>query len=377
MKPADWPRYMTQKRLKGRVGYFWATATRDRKANCPVLSEALGPDYGKAKARAAMLNRQLDSWRAGETSEIAPIGTVAWWLGRFEKSRHFRQCGDGHRQNMLRAIKRLADFPLPKPTAKIGTFGDMTLSMCSPRFANGFYELLHPCRARQAEIEIAMMRTAWDVVAREWPDAFPRNPWAGITLVRRKIAQKPAAIRAEAYALAQALRETGHPHLGAAALICFEWHQRPENVLKGAIRWTDYEPGESVTIEHLKTGVTAPHPLSDDDGPLYPEIEEYLADLPRLGLPIVLTRREPHKPYPKRTASDAVKRARTHAGLPNHITLDACRHGGLTELGDAELTESQEMALSGHKSPVIRGYIKKTMKQRQSGARKRLNARKS
>lgn len=366
---------MTQKRVKGRARYFWAPASRDRKAGCPVQPEPLGGDYGKAITRARMLNRQLDSWRRGEISEVAPIGTVAWWLGRFEKSRHFLQCGQNHRQNLMRAMRRLAAFPLPKPAASIRTFGGMTLAMVSPRFANGFYDLLHPGRERQAEMEVRMLKTAWDVVAREWPDAFGRNPWAGITLVRRQRAQKPAATRAEAYALAHALRDTGHPHLGAAALICFEWHQRPENVLKGAIRWTDYLPGECVTIEHLKTGVTAPHPLSDDDGPLYPEIEEYLAALPRLGLPIVLTRRAPHKPYPKRTASDAVKRARKHAGLPDHVTLDACRHGGLTELGDAELTESQEMALSGHKSPVIRGYIKKTETQRRTAARKRLNAR--
>lgn len=375
MKPADWPRYMTQKRVAGGVRYFWSPATRDRKAGCPVQPEALGTDYARAMARAAMLNRQLDSWRRGAISETAEFGTVAWWLERFAESRHLRQCGDGHRANLHRAIHRLKGFALPKPVARIRTFGDMALTMVSARFANGLYELLHPGRERQAEMEVRMLKTAWDVVAREWPEAFGRNPWSGITLVRRRRAQKPAATRAEAYALAQALRETGHPHLGAAALICFEWHQRPENVLKGAIRWTDYLPGETVTIEHLKTGVTAPHPLADDDGPLYPEIEAYLADLPRLGLPVVLTPRAPHKPYPKRTASDAVVRARRHAGLPDHVTLDACRHGGLTELGDAGLTETQEMALSGHKSPVIRGYIKKTVAQRQSGARKRLNAR--
>lgn len=121
---------------------------------------------------------------------------------------------------------------------------------------------------------------------------------------------------------------------------------------------------ETVVVEHHKTGVTIQQPLSDDEDPLYPEIEEYRADLPRLGLPIVLTTRAPQKPYPKRTAIDAVTRARAYAELPGYVTLDACRHGGLTELGDSELPESEDMAQSGHRSAVIPGYIKKTDKQR-------------
>jgi len=36
--------------------------------------------------------------------------------------------------------------------------------------------------------------------------------------------------------------------------------------------------------------------------------------------------------------------------LPDWLTLAACRHGRLTELGDAELTESGIIALSGHRT---------------------------
>jgi hypothetical protein len=41
-----------------------------------------------------------------------------------------------------------------------------------------------------------------------------------------------------------------------------------------------------------------------------------------------------------------VRQARTAAGLPSCITPDACRHGGMTELGDAELTEQGVMSLT-------------------------------
>jgi Adenylate and Guanylate cyclase catalytic domain/Double zinc ribbon len=68
-------------------------------------------------------------------------------------------------------------------------------------------------------------------------------------LVREGVTQENAAIgettnlaarlqsvaRAEAYALHAALVADGEPHLGVVPFICFEWHQRPENVLSGHI----------------------------------------------------------------------------------------------------------------------------------------------
>jgi hypothetical protein len=49
----------------------------------------------------------------------------------------------------------------------------------------------------------------------------------------------------------------GEPHLAAVPLICFEWHQRPENVLAGHLTWADYRPAErpnAVRVLHHKTG---------------------------------------------------------------------------------------------------------------------------
>ena len=54
------------------------------------------------------------------------------------------------------------------------------------------------------------------------------------------------------------------------------------------------------------------------------------------------------------------------------MTLDACRHGGMTELGDAELAEQGVMALSEHKTPqAARLYVKRTERQRITAAAKR------
>jgi hypothetical protein len=93
-----------------------------------------------------------------------------------------------------------------------------------------------------------------------------------------------------------------------------------------------------------------------------------------LGLPIVLTagRRGPARPYSAEYAQRKVREARKAAKLESYMTLDACRHGGMTELGDAEITEQGVMALSGHKKPdAARLYMKRNETQRLHAARRR------
>ncbi len=67
---------------------------------------------------------------------------------------------------------------------------------------------------------------------------------------------------------------------------------------------------------------------------------------------------------------------RAAAGLDSAAKFMGLRHGGNTEGADADLTDAQLRALSGHKTAnmtVI--YARETMKQRRAGARKRLEAR--
>jgi hypothetical protein len=42
------------------------------------------------------------------------------------------------------------------------------------------------------------------------------------------------------YVLARTAIDQGYPEIAAAAVICFEWLQRPENVIGGHINWTNY-----------------------------------------------------------------------------------------------------------------------------------------
>ena len=67
-----------------------------------------------------------------------------------------------------------------------------------------------------------------------------------------------------------------------------------------------------------------------------------------------------------------VQRMRAEIGLPSTFTLDACRHGGMSELEVAELTDGQGRALSGHKTKqAYAGYAKQTLERALPATRKR------
>lgn len=384
VKPESWPRYMVEKRLAtGGMAYFWSPQTRDRNAGCPLRAEALGPSYGAAIERCKLLNANLDAWREGRNGGAKLIvkrghGTVAWLIDTYLRSRAYTaKVSRRSETEYRRALARIEDTP----TTTGGKVAELPLASITPAAADKIYAKLQfgprGRRVRQANLSVDIARRAWKVVRRLHPDVVPaENPWIGVERDFTRL-EKPAATRQEAYALAKALEEIGEPHLGAAALICFEWHQRPEHVRAGDITWGDWRPPQrpdAVQIRHAKTGQKGWHPLEDEQGQLYPELEAYLDKLPRLGLPIVLTagRRGPARPYSAEYAQRKVREARIKAGLGPHVTLDACRHGGLTELGNAGATEAEGMAASMHKTPqALRLYVKRSEDQRRSAARKR------
>ena len=195
------------------------------------------------------------------------------------------------------------------------------------------------------------------MVRRLFPDEFDRkvpNPWEGVTKERRVKQKKPAATREQVYTFARGCIERGRPEPAAAAVICFEWLQRPENVLAGYLRWTDYRSKEwpnAIRIEHHKTGELVWHPLEEMiEGvttKFYEDAEAILAKLPRRGVPMILREVIPPrsqlnqyktcKVFSYSGFEKIIQRMRAEIGLPSTFTLDACRHGGMTEIGRSRI----------------------------------------
>ena len=77
-------------------------------------------------------------------------------------------------------------------------------------------------------------------------------------------------------------------------------------------------------------------------------------------------------PYAFVPMQHIVQVMRKKLGLPSYFTMDACRHGGMTELEEAELTDGQGRALSTHKTQQsYEGYAKRTSKRMLSATMKR------
>jgi len=198
---------------------------------------------------------------------------------------------------------------------------------------------------------------------------------------RHKKATKPAATRDEVYEFAWGCIKKNRPEPAAVAVICFEWLQRPENVLAGHLKWSDYRNekwSDAIRIVHHKTGQVVWHPLEEQTAngvdKFYEEAEEVLARLPQRGVPMILrqVRDGVSKTYSFSAMEKIVQKMRKDLGLPSTFTLDACRHGGMTELEEAGLTGGEGRALSAHKSrAAYEGYAKRTMTRALAATRKR------
>ena len=417
------PRFVQAKTLSdGRIGYYWVVTGHYRKLGCSIPNEKLGCDYEEAcgkegnEGRAAGLNALFDEWRkarAGEPIErkLIIFGTVDWLFREYKQSNaYLAKVAQRSRPDYERTILLVTDLV----TKKGDRIGDRKVRAITPLSADRIYQLILEGKAiaspaaavdgdaspkrdhrfgprgrrpRQAEKAVKLCARAWDVVRRLDPDPFDQkvpNPWRGVALSRRTKRVKSAATREDVYIFAETAIAAGYPEVGAAAVICFEWLQRPENVLAGYIRWTDYrgrEAPNAIRITHHKTGAVVLHPLEDADSTqFYADAEAVLARVPRRGVPIIMhggpghgdiSKTEPAKLYSASGMAKLVQRLRKLAKLGPTFTLDACRHGGMTELEEAELTDGQGRALSAHTSKAYEGYAKRTMMRALAATRKR------
>ncbi|MDO8877206.1 MAG: hypothetical protein Q8M24_18550 [Pseudolabrys sp.] len=392
------PRHVRPKRLaSGATAFYYDVPQRYRAIKCPVPNEPLGTDYAAACEKAKTLNGLFDEWdqqRKGLpiSTPMAPkIGTVDWLFREYKVSLAYtKKVAMRSRGDYEKSMALLCDT-----LTKVGDrVGSRAIRSISPNGADKLYAKIvinkdGERRDRTAEKVVILCRKAWRVVHRLHPEYFDKampNPWTGVTMETRTKAKKPAVTREQVYTFARGCIEHGEVQAAAVAVICFEWLQRPENIIGGHITWNDYRSKAAPTIirvAHHKTGTVAPHPLEEKqpDGSVvkfYADAEEILSRLPRLGVPMILLKkkRNPDKgravPYAFVTMQHIVQVMRKKLGLPDYFTHDACRHGGMTELEEAELTDGQGRALSTHKTQQsYEGYAKRTEKRMLSATRKR------
>lgn len=409
------PKYTRRKPLAGgKWGYYfepptWALKPKadDDRGSCPVGREELGDDYDAAVKRAEkVLLPQFEAWRTRGAVDLpgkgAQRGTLDWLFKEYRETDRYKK--------RKRKVKRIYDQGLDMVGNYIlkdgGRLGEEMLTAIDAAVADKLYDALLPLRddtgnpiqlfpedglpdasgeplyaERRTSVNNAMKycRLAWNTVQRLYPKEVPVNPFAGMRLEQRSREVEAASYGDLLAAVAQCDAD-GLPSLGTALMVTWEWLQREEHIFT-AFRLDHYRPRSrpnEVFIADPKTDESRWYPLYDQAGvPIFPELMARMdaAKANRVGNGLFFVRdwvdARAKAPLPWATAKGQIdyvgvklRPVLDAAGVDRTISFTSFRHGGLTECGDAELTDRQIRAVSRHKSSkVLSRYVKKTQKQ--------------
>lgn len=403
------PPYVRRKWLSGSRAwaYFFEPPTWARKSGCPVSAEALGTDYRDAVIRVeTTLLPAFRSWQTAGASDLVPAGNAPgsfdWMAAEFRASPKYADLTPRGRRDHDYMLKAVSDYRLKDGRR----FGSVMLKKINEGVVDLLYDKLRVVvdelpggnkvqreRLTTANHMMASCQRAWNVVRRLHPERVPvANPFANM---ERKHSKRttPAASYEDLQRFVAACDGTGYPSIGTAALIAWHWCLREEHILgqcrDGVIRafpWSDYRPSDdrnSVVLRHWKTGEVVVMPLVEEGGaPLFPDLVARLDAAPRRGAFVIMRdtpdrRSGVHLPWVTPTGDltyfrRLVREVMDTAGLPRSLMFASFRHGGVTESADADLTDRQMRALSGHRTAdILDIYAKKTRTQRQVAAAKR------
>ncbi len=401
------PRYTNRKWLTGakRWAYYFTVPSWARERGCTVEDKPLGMERDAAYDYAeTVLLPQFDSWRTGGLSDLAEVrgavGTFDWMVATFKADKKYRKLSAGQQRNHERGFGMVANYVLSNGQR----VGSLPATSISTKMADRLLEKLTSVaeqdddgkpviRERKTTANAAMKscRRAWNVVYRAEPKIVPKdNPFSRMGLDESSVPSVNATFE-QLQAFVHCCDGNQRGSIGTAAMVAWEWLQREEHIF-GALSVQHYrskERPDDVLIVHPKTGVEVWWPLFDPEQPgrvpLFPEIMARLDAIKKArigGLMIVRDWKDEKAgvpvPWPTGKKGDLtylrheVKRIIRLAGLPDTLSFSSFRHGGLTEGGDADMTDREILAQSAQKSPkVLPRYVKKTMKQVANGARKR------
>jgi hypothetical protein len=400
MVPVALPQYTSFKTLAtGSTGYYWTCPTLYRKAGCPYRSAALGVNLSQKELyeAAGVWNARLEEWRRGKGGSRAEpdmirYGTVEWLVNAYLKHSSFlERVGEFSRPDYKRVLDRVCDIILKSEKTGVGVrVGDAKIGQIGVSTAEKIYAEFGA--TRMAEKVLTYCKAMWKRMQPHHPDLFrpdTPNPWDGVTKKRRKKKIKGHVDREAVYQFANGAIEKGRGELAAAAILAFEWLMRPSSIGAGYAPWNGYRASDEpdkIRLKHRKTDELAILPLEyvevdEETGEevivkFYEDAEKVLAQVPRYGTSIVAKKNGllfgdgTFLAHEVRELADKL-REEEKLSAPA-FSLDMCRHGGMTELEEAGLTEGQGRVLSKHKtSAAYRGYAKDTEKRAIEATKKR------
>ncbi|RQH15684.1 hypothetical protein [Bradyrhizobium sp. RP6] len=396
------PRYVERKPLRAGVwAYYFHVPRWARKAGCAVENSPLGTDYAAAVGRAEkVLLPAFDAWRKGDSSLVespatVAFGTLDWMFAEYRSDRRYTKLSGKMKRLHETGFKLVGGYIL-KDGKRLG---EKRLTAIDTAIADDLYEKLLVLkvagkdgvvveRERRTTVNHAMKscRRAWNVCARRNPGKVPLvNPFAKMGL-QGSTRETPTATYEELVSFRTKAAELGLSSLATAALIAWEWLQRETDIF-ATFDVSHYRPKEHpnmVRVVDEKTRAESWIPLFDEAGAaLYPELMTELDAIKRNRIGGLMLRRDwgergPWPTWPKPDMPDFTHMSRKTkeiiraADLREELSFASFRHGGLTETGDAELTDREILAQSRHTTvKVLPKYVKRTTKQIATGTKKR------
>jgi hypothetical protein len=369
----------TKRLASGGIGYFWERPTwadpkhaksksekkrrlavRDGRT-CPVQSAALGEDLAEAVTQANALNEAFKEWRTGTRAKPMP-GTVRWLFAWYRQQPKYKKLRHKTRKGYLEAMNAVEAMAM-----KVGLLGTRRAGAIDGPSADKLYEKAREKHGeRQGAYMMQVCRLVWNMAARPGyskTTGIEANPFAGmgISSSSGKGKGNRAASRAEYDLYRETARAMGRQSMATAAALCFEGCQRvwdvfgfddPDGRVTRGFFWEDYVPTVTIKLVQSKTGKVITLPLSAEiDGEkvqLYPDLEEELARTPRTGAPneMIVRLESSGQPISEGYMHKLHGQIRAKAGLPKDLRFTSFRHGGLTEIGDADVDDPR--AVSGH-----------------------------
>lgn len=364
----------------GETLWSWQPTSKDRKKNCPLKYRALGTDPIEAFRIAQDLNKGLADWRAGVQNVPYLPGTFGWLLMEFLKHKDvtaLSATAQAEYERHARYMMALTQGGVPLEKKPLESF--------TPLFALKVYERL----ATKHSVGIAnrclmQARYAWNKLFVYHHRLIPEsNPFDRIEPNHHDSEETIPATYPQLLSFISAAIALGETGVAIGARLCWDMAIRPSEVF-GAVQRDHWRP--EAMPRHMWVGVDKTSKgkkkksstwmaldYQDEAGDwscLVPELEALVRMVKWDGPFLCMRERQKGKRVfagewvQIRNADKIARRIREHAGLPDHVTLESFRHGGLTEMGDSGLSDAQAIAISRHRQRQTLGrYIHTTDKQ--------------
>ena len=362
-------------RATGLKSFYFEVPTWARRQDCPVRSCPLGHDLETAVEHGTRMVAELHEWMSGRDAvEVAsgPLpGSLEASVEIYKGHRHYRDICDGTRRVYDKDLRTLTAHAFRSgPLAGI-PLGRLPWRAITPQLVDALIDdllvrIVHVdgvpravASPRRARSVVSTAATMWSVAVIAGGIPTTVNPFKGHR-IKRATKETTAATADQVCDVVKEADAIGHRTLGTILLSVFEFVWRPEHVVQHFMveHYRPPEEPDGILITDSKNGTKRWRPLFDyADQPQYGALSTRLDALKgdRTSGAMFARNGDAGAPPPSMVTvrtwlNEAVART-PHKGL----TLASFRHGGLTECGEAGLTELEIRRLSLHKTTAVLG----------------------